>query len=74
MAYIVENDVIQACLLERLKQLHMEPRLNSKVKQIQYDDTALHVQLQDETSTLRTKLLVEIESPSKGLFSRVTNT
>jgi 2-polyprenyl-6-methoxyphenol hydroxylase-like FAD-dependent oxidoreductase len=69
VAYIVENDVIQACLLERLKQLGIEPRLNSKVKQIQYDDTALHVQLQDETSNLRTKLLVETENPSKNYFS-----
>ena len=68
VAYIVENDVIQACLLERLKQFHIEPRLTSTVKQIQYDDTALHVQLQDETSNLRTKLLVEIERPSKSRF------
>jgi 2-polyprenyl-6-methoxyphenol hydroxylase-like FAD-dependent oxidoreductase len=58
LAYIVENDVIQSCLLERLKQLNIEPRLNSKVKQFEYDENSIRIELQDEKINLRTGLLV----------------
>ena len=58
LAYIVENDVIQCCLLERLKQLHIEPRLNSKVKQFQYDENSIRIELQDEKAPLQIGLLV----------------
>lgn len=58
LAYIVENDVIQSCLLERLKQLNIEPRLNSRVQSFESNDNAIHVKLQDQDINLRTGLLV----------------
>jgi len=58
LAYIVENDVIQSCLLERLKQFNIELRLNSKVKQFQSDENSIRIQLQDEKLNLRTGLLI----------------
>ena len=48
LAYIVENDVIQSCLLERLKQFNIEPRLNSKVEKFEYDENSIRIKLQDE--------------------------
>jgi hypothetical protein len=62
LAYIVENDVIQSCLLERLKQFHIEPRLNSKVKQFEHEKNSIQVKLQDEKINLQTRLLVYIIS------------
>ncbi len=58
LAYIVENDVIQACLLERLKEFNIELRLNSKVKQYENEENSIRIQLQDEKINLRTRLLV----------------
>jgi 2-polyprenyl-6-methoxyphenol hydroxylase-like FAD-dependent oxidoreductase len=58
LAYIVENDVIQSCLLERLKQFNVELRLNSKVKEFEYDENSIRIKLQDEKINLRTGLLV----------------
>jgi len=59
LAYIVENDVIQSCLLERLKQSNVDLRLNSKVKRFEYEDNrAIRIELQDEKINLRTGLLV----------------
>ncbi|CAF1180487.1 unnamed protein product [Rotaria sordida] len=58
LAYIVENDVIQSCLLERLKQFHVEPRLNSKVKHFEYEENSIRIKLQDEKINLRTRLLI----------------
>ncbi len=58
LAYIVENDVIQSCLLERLKQFNVELRLNSKVKQFEYEQHSIRIKLQDENINLRTGLLV----------------
>lgn len=58
LAYIVENDVIQSCLLERLKEFHIEPRLNSKVKDFQYDENSIRIQLDNDKNDLRTGLLV----------------
>jgi 2-polyprenyl-6-methoxyphenol hydroxylase-like FAD-dependent oxidoreductase len=58
LAYIVENDVIQSCLLERLKQFNVELRLNSKVKQFEYEQNSIRIKLQDENINLRTGLLV----------------
>ena len=61
LAYIVENDVIQSCLLERLKQLNVEPRLAAKVKEFQTDNNAIRVELQNQKIPLRTRLLVSAE-------------
>jgi 2-polyprenyl-6-methoxyphenol hydroxylase-like FAD-dependent oxidoreductase len=58
LAYIVENDVIQSCLLEQLKKFNIELRFNSKVKQFEYDENSIRIQLQDEKINLRTGLLV----------------
>ncbi|CAF1216509.1 unnamed protein product [Adineta steineri] len=58
LAYIVENDVIQSCLLERLKQLNIEPRLNSKVKKFENEENSIRILLQDEKINLRTGLLI----------------
>ncbi|CAF3941334.1 unnamed protein product [Rotaria sp. Silwood2] len=58
LACIVENDVIQSCLLERLKQFHIEPRLNSKVKNFEYEENSIRIKLQDEKINLRTGLLI----------------
>ena len=58
LAYIVENDVIQSCLLERLKQSHVEIRLNSKVKQFEYSENTIRIALDNEKIDLRTGLLV----------------
>lgn len=58
LAYIVENDVIQSCLLERLKQSHVEIRLNSKVKQFEYSENTIRIALDKEKVDLRTGLLV----------------
>lgn len=58
LAYIVENDVIQSCLIERLKQLNLEPRLCAKVKQYQTESNAIRIELQNEKVPLRTRLLV----------------
>jgi 2-polyprenyl-6-methoxyphenol hydroxylase-like FAD-dependent oxidoreductase len=58
LAYIVENDVIQSCLLERLKQFNVELRLNSKDKQFEYEQNSIRIKLQDENINLRTGLLV----------------
>ena len=58
LAYIVENDVIQSCLLERLKQSNVEIRLNSKVKEFEYEQNSIRIKLQDEKINLRTGLLV----------------
>ena len=60
LAYIVENDVIQSCLLERLKQSHVEIRLNSKVKQFEYNENTIRIALENEKIDLRTGLLVRI--------------
>ena len=60
LAYIVENDVIQACLLERLKQFNIELRLNSRVKKFEYNPNSIRVQLQDEKVNLQTGLLVSL--------------
>ncbi|CAF3615897.1 unnamed protein product [Rotaria sordida] len=54
----IENDVIQSCLLERLKQFHVEPRLNSKVKHFEYEENSIRIKLQDEKINLRTRLLI----------------
>ena len=61
LAYIVENDVIQSCLLERLKQLDVEPRLAAKVKEFQSENNAIRVELQNQKVPLRTRLLVSGE-------------
>ena len=58
LAYIVENDVIQSSLLERLKQFNVEIRLNSKVKEFEYEENSIRIKLQDEKINLRTGLLV----------------
>ncbi len=58
LAYIVENDVIQSSLLERLKQLNVEIRLNSKVKEFEYEQNSIRIKLQDEKINLQTGLLV----------------
>jgi len=58
LAYIVENDVIQSCLLEQLKKFNIELRFNSKVKQFEYDENSIRIQLQDEKINLRSGLLV----------------
>ncbi|CAF1223156.1 unnamed protein product [Adineta steineri] len=58
LAYIVENDVIQSCLLERLKQLNIEPRLSSKVKKFENEQNSIRILLQDEKINLRTGLLI----------------
>lgn len=58
LAYIVENDVIQTCLLERLKDYNIELRLNSKVKQFQYEQNSIEINLQDDKQNLRTGLLI----------------
>ncbi len=58
LAYIVENDVIQFSLLERLKQFNVEIRLNSKVKEFEYEENSIRIKLQDEKINLRTGLLV----------------
>jgi len=58
LAYIVENDVIQSSLLERLKQLNVEIRLNSKVKEFEYEQNSIRIKLQDERINLQTGLLV----------------
>ena len=58
LAYIVENDVVQSCLLERLKQFNVELRLNSKVKQFEYNENSIGIKLQDEKISLQTGLLV----------------
>ncbi|CAF3390922.1 unnamed protein product [Rotaria sp. Silwood1] len=58
LAYIVENDLIQSCLLDRLKQFNIEPRLNSKVKNFEYEENSIRIQLQDEKINLRTGLLI----------------
>lgn len=58
LAFIVENDVIQSCLLERLKQLNVEPRLTSKVKEFRSETDGIRVELQNEKTPLQTKLLI----------------
>lgn len=58
LAYIVENDVIQSCLLERLKDFNVELRLNSRVKQFQYAKDSIQIKLQDEKTSLQTGLLI----------------
>ncbi len=58
LAYIVENDVIQSSLLERLKQFNIEIRLNSKVKEFEYEENSIRIKLQDDKINLRTGLLV----------------
>jgi 2-polyprenyl-6-methoxyphenol hydroxylase-like FAD-dependent oxidoreductase len=58
LAYIVENDVIQSSLLERLKQFNVEIRLNSKVKEFEYEENSIRIKLQDDKINLRTGLLV----------------
>ena len=63
LAYIVENDVVLSCLLERLKQFNVELRLNSKVKQFEYNENSIGIQLQDEKISLRTGLLVKYYFP-----------
>ncbi|CAF1231499.1 unnamed protein product [Didymodactylos carnosus] len=60
LAYIVENDVIQYAILERLKALNIQPLLNSKIKQFEYDkvnqnSVLLHF---ENRSSIRTKLLI----------------
>jgi ubiquinone biosynthesis monooxygenase Coq6 len=58
LAYIVENDVIQSSLLERLKQFNIEIRLNSKVKEFEYEENSIRIKLQDDKINLRTGLLI----------------
>ncbi len=60
LAYIVENDVIQSCLLERLKEFNIELRLNSNVKQFEYENNSIRIKLQDDKINLRTGLLVRL--------------
>lgn len=67
LAYIVENDVIQSCLLERLQQLQLEPRLNAKVKQFQSEENSIRIELQNDPVPLRTKLLVRKRTGVKGV-------
>jgi 2-polyprenyl-6-methoxyphenol hydroxylase-like FAD-dependent oxidoreductase len=58
LAYIVENDVIQSCLLERLQQLNYRPQLNAKVKRIQSENSAIQIELINNPVPIRTRLLV----------------
>ncbi len=58
LAYIVENDVIQSCLIERLKEFNIELRFNSKVKQFENKENFIQIKLQDENINLQTRLLV----------------
>ena len=59
LAYIVENDLIQFALLERLKQIQFEPRLNSRVQRFELENNAIRLELQNQSVPIRTRLLVE---------------
>lgn len=69
LAYIVENDVIQSCLLERLKQFNVELRLKAKVKHLEHDSNAIRIQLQDSNVDLRTGLLVSVTGMGQSEIS-----
>ncbi|CAF3485544.1 unnamed protein product [Rotaria socialis] len=49
---------MQSCLLERLKQFNIEPRLNSRVKSFENEENSIRIKLQDEKINLRTGLLI----------------